>query len=46
MMGKTMEYNEERPHSAIDQMTPILLHYPDGASSPPKGSEAENSGLR
>jgi putative transposase len=39
-------YNEERPHSGIGQMTPILLHNPDGASSPPKGSEAENSGLR
>jgi putative transposase len=38
-------YNEERPHSAIGQMTPILLHNPDGASSPPKGSEAENSDL-
>ena len=39
-------YNEERPHSGIGQMTPILLHNPDGASSPPKGSEAENFGLR
>ena len=39
-------YNEERPHSGIGQRTPILLHNPDGASSPPKGSEAENSGLR
>jgi putative transposase len=39
-------YNEERPHSGIGQMTPILLHNPDGASSPPKGSEAENSGIR
>jgi putative transposase len=40
------DYNEERPHSGIGQMTPILLHNPDGASSQPKGSEAENSGLR
>jgi putative transposase len=39
-------YNEERRHSGICQMTPILLHNPDGASSPPKGSEAENSGFR
>lgn len=39
-------YNDERPHSGIGQMTPILLHNPDGASSLPKGSEAENSGLR
>jgi putative transposase len=39
-------YNEERPQSGTRQMTPILLHNPDGASSPPKCSEAENSGLR
>jgi putative transposase len=39
-------YNEERLHSGIGQMTPILQHYPDGASSPPKGSKTENSGLR
>jgi putative transposase len=26
-------YNEERPHNGIGQMTPILLHNPDGASS-------------
>ena len=38
-------YNEERPHSGTGQMTPILLHNPSGASSPPQGSEAENSGL-
>jgi putative transposase len=37
--------NEERPHSGIGQGAPILLHNPSGASSPPKGSEAENSGL-
>ena len=36
-------YNEERPHGGIGQMTPILLHNPDGASSPPLGSKAENS---
>ena len=39
-------YNEERPHSGIGQMTPILLHRSGGASSPPQGSEAKNSGLR
>lgn len=39
-------YNEERPYSGIGQMTPILLHNPNGESSPPKGSEAENSGLK
>ena len=38
-------YNEERPHSGIGQMTPILLHKPGGASSPSLGSKAENSGL-
>ena len=30
-------YNEERPHSGIGQMTPILLHNIDGASSPSPG---------
>ena len=39
-------YNEERPHSEIGQMTPILLHNTDGASSPSPVKEAENSGLR
>ena len=39
-------YNEERPHGGIGQKTPILRHNPGGASSPPQGSEAENSGLR
>ena len=38
--------NEERPHSGIGQMTPILLHNPGGASSPSLAKEAENSGLR
>lgn len=38
-------YNEERPHSGIGQMTPILLHNPGGASSPSWGSKAENSSL-
>ena len=28
-------YNEERPHSGIGQMTPILLRNPNGESSPP-----------
>jgi len=39
-------YNEERPHSGIGQMTPILLHKSGGASSPSSVNEAENSGLR
>jgi putative transposase len=39
-------YNEERPHSGIGQMTPILLHNTGGASSPSQVKEAENSGLR
>jgi putative transposase len=39
-------YNEERPHSGIGQMTPILLHNPGGASSPSSEQKAENSGLR
>jgi putative transposase len=39
-------YNEERPHSGIEQMTPILLHNTGGASSPSQVKEAENSGLR
>ena len=28
-------YNEERPHGAIGQMTPIMLLNRDGAASPP-----------
>jgi putative transposase len=39
-------YNEERPHSAIGQMMPILLHKPGGVASPSPANEAENSGLR
>lgn len=39
-------YNEERPHSGIGQMTPILLHNTGGASSPSQVKEAENSDLR
>ena len=39
-------YNEERPHSGIGQLTPILLHKPGGASSPSLAKETENSGLR
>lgn len=38
-------YNEDRPHSGIGQIAPILLHYPSGASSPPRALEAENSGF-
>lgn len=36
-------YNEDRPHSGIGQIPPILLHYPGGASSPPPAFEAENT---
>ena len=39
-------YNEERHHSGIGQMTPILLHNPGGASSPSSEQKTENSGLR
>lgn len=39
-------YNEERPHSAIGQNVPILLHYPGDASSPSLAKEAANSSLR
>lgn len=39
-------YNEERPHSGIGQIAPILLHKAGGASSPSSAKEAENSGLR
>ncbi len=39
-------YNEERPHSGIGQIVPILLHKSGGASSPSLAKEAENSGLR
>jgi putative transposase len=39
-------YNEERLHSGIGQIAPILLHNSGGASSPSLAKEAENSGLR
>ena len=39
-------YNEERPHSGIGQIAPILLHKPGGASSPSPTTEAESSSLR
>jgi putative transposase len=38
-------YNEERPHSGIGQIAPILLHNTGAASSPSPAKEAENSGL-
>ncbi len=38
-------YNEDRPHSGIGQIPPILLHNPGGVSGPPLGIEAENSGF-
>jgi Integrase core domain len=34
-------YNEDRPHSGIGQIPPILLHNSDGASSPSLANEAE-----
>lgn len=39
-------YNEDRPHSGIGQIPPILLHNSGGVSSPSLANEAENSGLR
>ena len=39
-------YNEERPHSGIDQNTPIELHNFGGASSPLLAKVAENSSLK
>jgi hypothetical protein len=39
-------YNEDRSHSGIGQVAPILLHNSGGASSPSLANEAENSGLR
>ncbi len=38
-------YNEDRPHSGIGQITPILLHNTGGASGPSSAFEAENSGF-
>ena len=36
-------YNEERPHSAIRNIPPIMLANPAGATSPPDPGQAENS---
>jgi putative transposase len=36
-------YNEERPHSAIGNIPPIMLANPTGATSPPAPGQAENS---
>lgn len=36
-------YNEERPHSAIGNIPPIMLANPTGATSPPDTGQAENS---
>ena len=33
-------YNEDRPHSGIGQIPPILLHNPGGASGPPPAFDA------
>jgi putative transposase len=38
-------YNEDRPHSGIGQIPPILLHNLGGASGPSPPFEAENSGF-
>lgn len=38
-------YNEDRPHSGIGQLAPILLHYSGDASSPSPAFEAKNSSL-
>ena len=38
-------YNEDRPHGAIGNIAPILLHNPDGAASPSSGNKPENSNL-
>ena len=39
-------YNEERPHSGIGQLTPILLHKPGDPATQSLVKEAENAGLR
>ena len=36
-------YNEERPHSAIGNIPPIMLANPTGATSPPDPGQVENS---
>ena len=36
-------YNEERPHSAIGNIPPIMLANPAGATSPPDPGQAKNS---
>ena len=36
-------YNEERPHSAIGNIPPIMLANSAGETSPPEPSKAENS---
>lgn len=36
-------YNEERPHSAIRNITPIMLANSAGETSPPDLGKAENS---
>lgn len=36
-------YNEERPHSAIGNIPPIMLANPTGATSPPDPDQAGNS---
>jgi putative transposase len=39
-------YNEDRPHSAIGNIPPIMLANLPGATSPPGPSKAQNSSLR
>jgi putative transposase len=38
-------YNEDRHHSGISQIPPILLHNPGGASDPSLDIDAEYSGF-
>jgi putative transposase len=39
-------YNEDRPHGAIGNKTPVCLMTPAGASSPPARQKSENSSFR
>src|ERR1700683_178963 len=39
-------YNEDRPHGAIGNKTPVCLMTPAGASSPPALQKSENSSFR
>jgi transposase InsO family protein len=39
-------YDEDRPHGAIGNKTPVCLMTPPGASSPPARQNSENSSFR